>query len=180
MALITIPKLTAKAQKVFNASKKTESDKLALLTEQNNARNTLLQTQTDLIIANADRELQIYKDANKSQLDDKKFLTEQLAQEEINRLNRIAEEEASAQTLRLQTGAITEAQYQDAIKAIDEQFYQDKLAIQEQRKEAEAQRKAIDLENTLIADNETFRQQLEREAENLNVKREQELKDADT
>lgn len=166
-------------QKVFDASKKTEVDRLALQTANNEARNTLLQAQADLVIANADRELQIFKDANKTQLDDKKFLTEELVQEEINRLNRIAEEEAEAQTLRLQQGVITETQYQDAIKAIDEQFYQNKLAIEEQRKQAEAQRKAIDLENTLIADNETFRQTLEREAENLNIKREQELKDAE-
>jgi hypothetical protein len=123
--------------------------------------------------------LQIFKDANKTQLDDKKFLTEELANEEINRLNRIAEEEAEAQTQRLINGQITEAQYQDAIKAIDEQFYQDKLAIEQQRKDAEALRKSIDLENTLIEEGETFRQRLERETENLNLQREEELKNAD-
>ena len=166
-------------QKVFDASKKTEADKLALQTANNEVRNTLLQTQADAVIANVDRELQIFKDANKTQLDDKKFLTEELANEEINRLNRIAEEEAEAQTQRLINGQITEAQYQDAIKAIDEKFYQDKLAIEEQRKVAEAQRKAIDLENTIIEETETFRQQLEGQTQNLNAQREQELKDAE-
>ena len=166
-------------QKVFDASKKTEADKLALQTANNEARNILLQAQADAVIANVDRELQIFKDANKSQLDDKKFLTEELANEEINRLNRIAEEEAEAQTQRLINGQITEAQYQDAIKAIDEKYYQDKLAIEQQRKDAEALRKSIDLENTLLEEGETFRQRLEREVGNLNLQREEELKNAD-
>ena len=166
-------------QKVFDASKKTEVDRLALQTANNEVRNTLLQTQADAVIANVDRELQIFKDANKTQLDDKKFLTEELANEEINRLNRIAEEEAEAQTQRLINGQITEAQYQDAIKAIDEKFYQDKLAIEQQRKDAEALRKSIDLENTLLEEGETFRQRLEREVGNLNLQREEELKNAD-
>jgi hypothetical protein len=166
-------------QKVFDASKKTEADRLALQTANNEARNILLQAQADAVIANVDRELQIFKDANKTQLDDKKFLTEELANEEINRLNRIAEEEAEAQTQRLINGQITEAQYQDAIKAIDEKFYQDKLAIEQQRKDAEALRKSIDLENTLLEEGETFRQRLEREVGNLNLQREEELKNAD-
>jgi len=118
-------------QKVFEASKKTEVDRLALQTANNEARNTLLQSQADLVLANVERELQIYKDANKSQLDGKKFLSQELVQEEINRLNGIAEQEAEAQTQRLLTGQITEAQYQDAIKAIDDKFYQDKLAVEE-------------------------------------------------
>jgi hypothetical protein len=166
-------------QKVFDASKKTEADKLALQTANNEARNTLLQAQADAVIANVDRELQIFKDANKTQLDDKKFLTEELANEEINRLNRIAEEEAEAQTQRLINGQITEAQYQDAIKAIDEKFYQDKLAIEQQRKVAEAERKLIDLENEKIARELEFQNNFANRQQELEAGLKQELEAAE-
>jgi hypothetical protein len=165
-------------QKVFDASKKTEADKLALQTANNEARNTLLKSQADLVLANVDRELQIYKDANKSQLDGKKFLTQELAQEEINRLNRIAEEEAEAQTQRLVLGQITEAQYQDAIKAIDDKFYQDKSAVEEARRIAEAERKAIDLENERLSGDLAFQDEFQKRQNELELQRQQELDNA--
>lgn len=166
------------AKKSFNASKKTEVDKLNLLTSQNDARNTLLQAQNDLVIANADRELRIFKEANKSKLDAQKFLTDELVQEEKNRLNLIAEEEANAQTLRLQQGVINEQQYNDAIKAIDAQYYAESQAIDLARKEAEKQKQLIDLENAKTDAVLSFEEQLATQTEQLNKQRQLELDNA--
>lgn len=162
----------------YEASQKTEVDKLALQTANNNARNELLKAQTDAVIANADHELEIYKELNKSKLEANKFYTDEAVAQELERLNRIAEEEANAQTLRLQNGIITEQQYRDAIKAIDDEYDANKKVVEEIKAQEDADKKAIDLDNQRLEANATFDEQFTRQEEQLNRQREAELKAA--
>ncbi|TDO68832.1 hypothetical protein EV143_11816 [Flavobacterium chryseum] len=168
------------AQKEFDATKKTEIDKLKFLTDQNNIQNEFLKAQMDFVIANANAELQLFLDNNKSKLDANKFLTDELVAQEIDRLNRISEAEAAFQTKRLEEGQINAQEYQDAIKAIDDKFAEEKKVLEEEKEQADFDKKAIDLENKLAtdqlnADNEfAFRQaELQRlnEAELLAAKK---------
>ncbi|MHC0442318.1 hypothetical protein [Flavobacterium sp. 3-210] len=152
------------AQKEFEATKKTEVDKLKLLTDQNNIRNEFLKVQSDVVIANAEKELQVFLDTNKTKLDANKFLTDELVAQEIDRLNRISEAEAAFQTEKLNQGKITQEEYNTAIKVIDDTFAENKKAVEEEKAQADLDKKAIDLENKLAndqlnADNEfAFRQ----------------------
>lgn len=139
------------AQKEFDATKKTEADKLKLLTDQNNIQNEFLKVQSDAVIANAQKELQIFLDNNKTKLDANKFLTDELVAQEIDRLNRISEAEATFQTERLNQGKITQEEYNAQIKAIDDKFDEDKKAVEAEKAQADLDKKAIDLENKIAA-----------------------------
>lgn len=138
------------ADKEFEASKKTEADRLKLLTERNNATNDFLQNQIDLVVQNADRELQVFKDLNKSKIEASTLLTDQLVADEVDRLNRISEEEANAATVRYANGIISETEYRDAIAKIDQEFYDAKTALEQQRDQQAREQKA----QQLIADRE--------------------------
>lgn len=135
------------AKKTFEASKKTEVDKLNLQTAQNEARNTLLQSQTDIVLANAERELEIFKQANQSKLDEQKFLSDESVKIEQDRLNRIAQEEKDYQALRLQQGQIDQTEYNLAINEINAENEANLEALRLSKEQAERDRKAIDLEN---------------------------------
>lgn len=135
------------AQKEYEATKKTEIDKLKLQTDQNNIKNEFLKAQNDVVMALADQELQKYLDNNKTRLDANKFLTDELVAQEIDRLNRISEAEAAYQTKRLELGQISTEEYNAEIKAIDDKFDEEKRALIEQKNQEDKDKKAIDLQN---------------------------------
>jgi len=165
-------------QRAFEASKKTEVDKLNLQTANNEARNKLLQSQTDIVLANAEVELEIFKQTNQSKLDQQKFLNEESAKLEKDRLDRIAQENRDYQALRLEQGVIDERTYGLEIAKIDEENNQAKLAVEEQRKIAEKERQAIDLENARENRVLAFEEQLAQQTEELNRQRALELENA--
>lgn len=140
------------AQKEFDATKKTESDKLKLETDQNNIKNDFLRAQSDAVIANAQNELQVYLDANKSKLDANKFLTDELVAQEIDRLNKVSEAEAAFQTEKLVQGKISQEEYNAAIREIDNKFAEEKKALEAEKEQADLEKKAIDIENKIATD----------------------------
>ena len=117
-----------------------------------NIKNEFLKKQAEITVANAQLELQIFNDANKSKIDANKFLTDELVNQELDRINRASEAEAAYQTKRLETGQINAQQYADAIKAIDDKVAEDTKALQEEKAQADLDKKAIDLENKIATD----------------------------
>lgn len=144
------------AQKEFDATKKTEIDKLRFLTAQNNIQNDFLKAQSDVVVANAQNELQLFLDNNKVRLNANKFLTDELVAQELDRLNRISEAEASFQTERLNQGIISQEEYNTVIRDIDTKFADEKLALEEEKKQADLDKKAIDLENKIATTESEF------------------------
>lgn len=165
-------------QAEFNASEKTANDKLKLEIANNDAKNTLMEKQRDIVIANVERELELYINANKSKLDTDKFLTDELVAEETSRLELIAEKRREAEAVRLQEGVINEQAYNDAINLInsENQLKLDELA--EQRKVAELEKNKIDLENKRIADEENFNNEFAQRQAELDQQAEQERQNA--
>ena len=139
------------AQQTFDASEKTEADKLALQTEQNEARNKLLQSQTDIVIANAERELEIFKQNNQSKLDAQKFLNDESVKLEQDRLNAIAQEQRDFAQLQLEQGVIDQTAYNLAINQVNSENQAALDALAEQKKQADKEKAAIDLENERAA-----------------------------
>lgn len=144
-------------QKEFNATKKTEVDKLNFIAANNEAKNQLLQSNTDLLIQQGERELKIITDnANKS-IDEK------------------LKAETTYQELRLAQGVINEQQYQDAISEIQSNYDKqraDKRIADEQK---ERERQAINLENERLAKQLTFEEDVEIQREQNALKLENEL-----
>ncbi|MEC4050660.1 hypothetical protein OX284_014570 [Flavobacterium sp. SUN046] len=167
------------ARKEYEASEKLEKDKLQLLLNENNAKNEYLQKQNDLVLQNAQHELELYLDANKSKLDANKFLSEELLAQEIERLNVISEAQAEYQTQRLQAGVINEQEYQDAIKAIDDQYAENKKALLDQRDQEDLDRQAINISNQLSSIQTSFDDELNLKLQQLDMQRDAELRAAD-
>ncbi len=146
-------KKLANLEAEFKAGKvsktKYETDKL-------NITNEFAQKQIDIAVTNADKELEIFLSTNQTKLDNSKFLSDAMYQQELDRLNRISEAEASAQTTRLANGVISAEEYARAIKAIDDKYYADKKSIDLQREEEAKQKKELDLQNKIVADGEAF------------------------
>jgi len=165
-------------QKEFNASAKTEVDKLNFAKANQDAINQLLQTQSDLVIENANNELNLFIENNKSKLDANKFLTNELVEEEKRRNDAIAQERREFEAVRLQEGAITQEQFNAEINRINSENQLANDAIAEQRKQAEAEKKIIDLENQRLADNASFEEKLAFDLANLERARLQELENA--
>lgn len=164
------------AQQEFNASKKTETDKLKLLTDQNNIKNEFLQKQSEVAISFAQRELDAYIKNNATKVEQDKFFTELALQEEQRRLDLIAEKRKQFEALRYEQGIIDEYAYQEAIKAIQDETRIKKEEEQTARDEAEKERKAVDLENQRAIEDLLFQESLDIQLQRLEQQRQLELK----
>ncbi|MGD2113434.1 MAG: hypothetical protein PVG07_00165, partial [Acidobacteriota bacterium] len=125
-------------------------------------------------------ELSEYIRANKSKLDSDKFLTQEAVAEETRRLEALAEKRREYEALRLEEGQISQLEYNEAIATINEENQASIDELNQARKEAEAEQKAIDAENELIfleeQGNKTFevmqrRLEMEKEAEIANAEK---------
>jgi hypothetical protein len=148
------------AQAEFNASAKSKADELKLLTDQNNAKNEFLDKQAQLVVDNANRELQAYIDANQSKIDSQKFFSDIVLQEEQRRLDGILEQQLNFERIRFEQGIISETQYQDAIKAIRDDYQLRQDENNTARAEAEKEKQAIDLENQRAYEDLVFQDNL--------------------
>ena len=140
--------------------------------------NELLQKQAELAVDNAARELQIFKDSHQSKLDANTFFTDELLAQEVSRLDGIAEMEREFHKKKLDQGVSNQQEYNDAIKAIDDENRIAKEEMQISRQEAENEKKIIDLENQRIIDEENFLNQFEIQSNRLELKRQQEVANA--
>jgi hypothetical protein len=118
-------------------------------TELLNIQNDLLAKRAELTVDNAQRELEAYVQVNQSKLDSEKFLSEQLFNEERDRLERLAEQRREFEAKRLEEGVISQTQYNDAINAVNEENRIANEELEQQRKEAKAEQEAADFENKL-------------------------------
>lgn len=136
-------------KKEFEAKKITETK---FQVEQLKLKNDYAKKQAELVASNADKELEIFISNNKTKLDNSIYTDDKLFAGEIERLNKVSEAEAEAATKKLVAGIISTEEYNTAIKAIDDKFAADKEAAALAKAEADKVKKAIDLENKLIAD----------------------------
>lgn len=167
------------AQKEFEATKKTEADKLALQTAQNNIKNEFLKTQSEALIANADREVEIELAKNQRILDNDKFLSEQLLEQKRQALQANLQVQTEYEAERLALGQITQQAYNDAINQINEENRLANEELEIQRKQAAIDQQLTDLENRRLGDQLTFDQDLAIRLQQLEIQKNQELANAD-
>ena len=167
------------AQAEYNASEKTAADKLKLLTDQNNAESELLKKQADAVVGNATRELQAFIDANKTKIDSQKFYSDLALQEEERRLTSILEQQLRFEKIRFDQGLISETEYQDAIKKVQDDFQAQKDEAEAARKEADTEKQAIDLENQRAYEDLVFQDNLQIQLDRLEQQRVADIAAAD-
>lgn len=151
---------------------KYETDKL-------NITNEFAEKQVEIVIANADKELDAYVSANQSKIDNNKYLNDTIYNQELDRLNRISEAEASAATARLNAGVLSAEEYAIAIKAIDDKYAADKKAVQLQKEEEDTAKAALDLQNKIASEGEAFAFDLALQQEQENQRYQLELASAE-
>ncbi len=100
-----------------------------------------------LLIDAASRELKLFIENNQSKLDNNQFLSDALYQQEIDRLNAVAEAQRSFEQKRLENGLITQQEYNDNINAINAENQSNNEALAADKKAADDEKKAIDLAN---------------------------------
>ncbi len=162
----------------FEASKKTETDKLNFKTAINNATNTLLQSQTDLVLANAENELEIFKSTNQSKIDQTKFLSDEVVAQEKERNARLLQEQLDYEALRLEQGVVTQDQYNQAINQINADNALQLEELRLAKVEADKERDLIDLENKRLSGEEQFKNEFQLREQQIETQRQQELTNA--
>lgn len=153
--------------------------KTAYETAKLNITSDFAKAQADIAVENADKELELFLLNNQSKLDNNKFLNDALYQQELDRLNLISEAERNAATVRLTNGIINAEQYAVAIKSIDDKFANDKKAVELQKSEEDKAKKALDLQNKIALDGESFQFDLALQTEQEEIRYQQEIADAE-
>jgi hypothetical protein len=143
-------------------------------------KNEYLEKERDLVIQYADEELQIFKDAHQSRIESNQFLTDTLVDQEVTRLQAIAEKEREFQAKRLEEGVITQKQYNDAIAEVDAEYKASKDEIELEQKEQKAEADVIDLENKRILQQENLEYDLQTQLDYLEKQKQAELELAES
>lgn len=100
-----------------------------------------------LSVKNAEKELETFKDVNKSKIEQGVFLSDTLVAQELNRLKLVRDQELVFQSKRLEEGVINQKKYNDAIAKVDSEYKESKNKITLEQKEQELEADAIDFEN---------------------------------
>lgn len=138
------------AQAVYDASKKSELDKLAQKIANQKTLNELAQSYADAATTNAQKEVQAFIDANKSKIQEGTIVSEALFNQEKARLKTIADEELRVLDELHADAAIKEEQYLARKMAIQANYQKQGDQLDLARKEAQDAAKAIDLENERV------------------------------
>jgi len=153
--------------------------KLEYETEKLNLSNNFAKANADLLIANAELEIQASLEKNNKILENDNFLNEQLFENKKTALNNILEAEKQYQATRLENGVINEQEYNNAINLINDE---NKLKLDELEAEKEIaneEKRILDLELKRAQDQLTFEEQLAIDLERNEIAKQQELENAE-
>jgi hypothetical protein len=137
------------------------------------------QKNAELTISNAELELDAAIEKNQRILESDRFLSEYQFQLKKEALDNQLKAEQEFQKIRLENGAINQKEYNAEINRIDEEnrISQEQLKIERDAQEKE--KALLDLENQKIINEENFLAQAEIEKAQLEIKRQQEVLNAE-
>lgn len=135
------------------------------------SNNEFLQKQAEATVANAERELKLFIDANKSKIDNNKFLTQEITNEELERLRLIGEAQKEADRIKFEQGLINKQAFDDGIMAIEAETRAKQQAILDAQIASDLEKQAIDQENKIAQIENEF---IQRQAD-LDRARQQEI-----
>lgn len=142
-------------------------------------KNEFAKKQADATVANAELELQLFKDSHQSKFDANQFLNDTMYQQELERIRLISEAEKTAAKTKLDAGIINTTEYGVAIAAIDATTAANKKAVDDTKAQADKDKQAIDLANQQAIDAEKFTTKFELDTANEQIRYEAELAAAD-
>ncbi len=107
--------------------------------------NEFLAKQTELTIANANLEFELFQLNQQRKVDANQFYSDEIFQQDLDRINKQAEAEAAQQTLLFEKGKINAEEYGLAIQQIDEKQRVANEAAAATREQAKKEKQAADL-----------------------------------
>lgn len=107
--------------------------------------NEFAAKQVEATIANADLELELFKLNHQRKIDENQFFSDELYKQELERINKVAEADAAALTLRYANGLLSAEEYNLAIAQVDETQRQANETATNQRKQAQKEQEAADI-----------------------------------
>jgi len=125
--------------------------------------NDYARVNSEIVLENAEIEINAEIEKNQAILDSDKFLSDEQLRIKQEALDSQYLAEVDFQNLRLQNGVINQQEYNAAIDAVNEENRLKNEALLEQRKADEQNRQLIDLENKKIIDDANFILQAENE-----------------
>lgn len=136
-------KQTAIAKKQLDAGKLNQKEyELELL----NIKNDFLGRQTQLVVENADLELEIFKNNNQRKIDENKFFSDELYYQEIDRIERVKLAEEQALKTRFEAGLLNQQEYNLALDEINQQAQETRDTAFAEREAAQKEKEALDLQ----------------------------------
>lgn len=142
-------------------------------------KNDTLSKNTDLVIENAQLEVDAQIEKNQRILDNDKFLSSEQLRIKQEALEAQLLAELDFQALQLANGKINQAEFNAAINAINLENDLANDELLKQRKASEQERQLIDLENQKITQEENFIAQAEIDTQQNEIKRQQEITNAE-
>jgi len=109
------------------------------------ANNDFAKKQLDQTIENANIELELFKINNQRKLDENLFFSEQLYQQELERINRISEAEKAALDQRYINGLISQQEYNLALRQLEIQNQAETDEANATREQAKKDQQAADV-----------------------------------
>ena len=140
--------------------------------------NELASKRAELTIDNATRELDNFKSLHKSKLDANQFLTEELLNQETERLDLVAQKEKEYHEKRLNEGVINQQEYHDAIATVDEENRIAKEELEQERKQAKKEEEVAQFEIDSLENEEKFNNQFDIDVARLEAEKERDVKAA--
>lgn len=135
--------------------------------------------QSEVAIANAEREFEAFQENHQSKLDANKFLTEQLLEQEQERLDQIAQKERDLWNTKLAEGIINQQEYNEAINKVNEENRKSQEELRKEREQAIRDQQAIDFKNRQDLEQGNFLARMDLERERLEKQRQLELENAE-
>tara|TARA_R110002049_G_scaffold309180_1_gene518133 strand:- start:19688 stop:22231 length:2544 start_codon:yes stop_codon:yes gene_type:complete len=136
------------------------------------------QRKVDLAISTAEKELEVFKNNHQQKLDENKFFSAEIERQELERIQKIKDEQLRVNKKLLEDGLITQQEFNTRQKEADQQFNDEKQEIEAKRKEAQKEQEAVDLENQRAIRQENFMSEYAVKLENLRLEQEAEIKKA--
>jgi hypothetical protein len=137
--------------------------------------NDLADKKADIIVENAELELNKYIKTNESKLDNDKFFSDESLRIEKERLNSIAKKQGEFAKIQLEQGKINKTEYNAAINEINDENQKGIDEAKRKRDKDKKEAETIDAENQRILDEEKFNTELELQLNRLQIKKEQEI-----
>lgn len=139
----------------------------------------LAKIRTEIVNEQLEDELQIFKDQHQSKIEANQFLNDTLYQQEIERIEAIAEAEKQALADKLEVGILSAKDYNEALRDLDIENNAARIELDKQRQDAIKEKEAVDLANQRDIDAERMQYDLDLQLADLERKKQQEIESAE-